>query len=127
MKRLLSLALTALILSVIIVPSAYAATPRWTNIFDLRPYIQETQNTYGCEVSGFPGTSKISCDLVLYEKNWLGNLTEVARTSGTSNRSPYECIGQYNGFSSSKTYVLEITASVTINGYTETVTQTYQK
>lgn len=126
MKRLLSIIVLSIVMSVLLTPFAYAATLRWSNVATLTPAITKTSNQYSCEILGVSGTSNISCELVLYEKSLWGNPVEVARTNGSSHSNRYMCIGEYSGFSSSKTYILEIEAAVTTNGYTENITHTYK-
>lgn len=126
MKRFLSLALMSLMLFAILTPNAYASTMRWTNVANLYPAIVKNSNTYRCQVIGFSGTTNIQCDLVLYEKPSNGDPIEVARTSGSSRATQYTCKGEYNNFSTAKTYIMEITVRVTRNGYTETVKETCQ-
>lgn len=52
-------------------------TPRWANIFMVSPSITPGSNIYSTDVYGNPGTSKIDCTMVLYEKGFWGNYIEA--------------------------------------------------
>ena len=98
-------------------------TPFWVNTLSIIPSISGSAGTYSCSINGVSGTTKISATLVLYEKGWLGGYTEVARTSHTTYSASFFKSDSYS-FSSGKTYKLEVSGTVTRNGYAEPVSAT---
>ena len=98
-------------------------TPVWVNTLSIIPSISGSAGTYSCSINGVSGTTKISATLVLYEKGWLGGYTEVARTSHTTYSASFFKSDSYS-FSSGKTYKLEVSGTVTRNGYAEPVSAT---
>ena len=88
--------------------------------------ISGSAGTYSCSINGVSGTTKISATLVLYEKGWLGGYTEVARTSHTTYSASFFKSDSYS-FSSGKTYKLEVSGTVTRNGYAEPVSATIEQ
>lgn len=101
-------------------------SPFWVNCLAMTPTISKASGTYSCSISGLSGTTKITATLVLYEKNWLGNYKEVSRTSGTSYSPSHIFSGTYS-FTSGKTYKLEVSGTVTRNGYAEPVSVSTEK
>ena len=72
------------------------------------------------------GTTKIDCTLVLYEKGLFGTYSEVSRSSSTYYGHTHEFSGTAN-IKSGTTYKLVTTATVTRNGSSETVSNTFEK
>ena len=101
-------------------------TPFWVNTLSIIPSISGSAGTYSCSINGVSGTTKISATLVLYEKGWLGGYTEVARTSHTTYSASFFKSDSYS-FSSGKTYKLEVSGTVTRNGYAEPVSATIEQ
>lgn len=108
------------LVAVLLSATAFAAQPRWENVATISSTINKRGNEYSCLISGNPGTTKIACTMVLYEKNWLGQYVEISRTSSTYNGISHEFVGSCN-MQSTKTYMLTISATVTCNGTNETV------
>ena len=126
MMKLFRRGLILLVLTVICSTlTVFAVEPRWTNITAMIPGINYTYDTYSCTVSGVDGTTKISCALVLYEKKLFGGKTEVDRFDDVYYGTKHNFVASYD-FNPAKRYILETTASVTTNGYTETATNTYE-
>ena len=71
-------------------------------------------------------SSVSTCTLVLYEKNWLGVYSEVSRSSSTYYGHTHTFSGTTN-IKSGKTYKLVTTATVTRNGFSEDVSDTFEK
>ena len=101
-------------------------TTFWVNTLSIIPSISGSAGTYSCSINGVSGTTKISATLVLYEKGWLGGYTEVARTSHTTYSASFFKSDSYS-FSSGKTYKLEVSGTVTRNGYAEPVSATIEQ
>ena len=95
-------------------------TPFWVNTLSIIPSISGSAGTYSCSING------VSATLVLYEKGWLGGYTEVARTSHTTYSASFFKSDSYS-FSSGKTYKLEVSGTVTRNGYAEPVSATIEQ
>lgn len=115
-RSVLLIALAAILLSA----TAFAAQPRWTNVATISSDIDKIGDEYACLINGNPGTTKIVCTMVLYEKNWLGQYIEISKTSSTYNGISHEFVGNCS-MQSNKTYKLTISATVTCNGTNETV------
>ena len=111
MKKKLWAVLVAFVALTVFATSAFAAV-RWRNVASIYPGISAGDNSYTCEISCLSGTTKIDCTLVLYEKGLFGTYSEV---SGTAN------------IKSGTTYKLVTTATVTRNGSSETVSNTFEK
>ena len=92
-------------------------TPFWVNTLSIIPSISGSAGTYSCSINGVS---------VLYEKGWLGGYTEVARTSHTTYSASFFKSDSYS-FSSGKTYKLEVSGTVTRNGYAEPVSATIEQ
>ena len=105
--------------------SAFAAA-RWRNVASISPSISAGDNNYTCEISCLSGTTKIDCTLVLYEKGLFGTYSEVSRSSSTYHGHTHEFSGTAN-IKSGTTYKLVTTATVTRNGSSETVSNTFEK
>lgn len=126
MKRSISILLVLLMIVSVCAVSAYAAEPRWTNVASMSPIIAADSGTYGNQVAGMSGTTRIACTLVLYEKGWFG-YSEVARTSETYDGGGHFFYGTYSNIKSGKKYRLDTTVTVTRNGVDETVTTSFEK
>ncbi len=126
MKKLLRIVALAVLLSLVLSASAFAAQPRWTNIASISSNIDKIGDYYSCLINGNPGTIRIVCTLVLYEKNWLGQYTEVSRTSSSHNGPSHQFIGYYD-MDTSKTYKLTINAVVVCNGSKETFSDSMER
>ena len=105
--------------------SAFAVV-RWRNVASIYPGISAGDNSYTCEISCLSGTTKIDCTLVLYEKGLFGTYSEVSRSSSTYYGHTHEFSGTAN-IKSGTTYKLVTTATVTRNGSSETVSNTFEK
>ena len=102
------------------------AAVRWRNVASIYPGISAGDNSYTCEISCLSGTTKIDCTLVLYEKGLFGTYSEVSRSSSTYYGHTHEFSGTAN-IKSGTTYKLVTTATVTRNGSSETVSNTFEK
>lgn len=120
LKKIVSV-LLVIVLVLVCAVSAFAATPRWSNTSMIAPNILALSNGYSADVIGNVGVSKIACTMVLYEKGFWGNYTEVARKSDTAYSSAANFRGEYT-YKSGKTYKLEVTVTVYLNGVGETIT-----
>lgn len=125
MKKLIS-SLIALLLIFAVSTSVFAATPRWSNIAGISGSISPSSGIYTGTVVGNNGTSKIVCTVVLYEKGWFGSTSEVSRISKTFYEQSGSCVGNYS-YTTGKTYRIDVTATVYINGVGETVTSSFEK
>lgn len=125
MKKLLRVVALAVLMSLILSASVFAAQPRWTNVASIGSTIDKVGDFYASLINGNPGTIRIVCTLVLYEKNWLGQYNEVSRTSSSYNGPCYQFIGYYD-MDSNKTYKLTINAVVVCNGSKEVVTDSME-
>lgn len=122
----MSIAVVALLIFALSATAFAAPDLRWTNTFEFSPNIVQGSNIYSADIYGNPGTNKISCTMVLYEKSFWGSYTEVARTSETVYQGAHFFSGNYT-YTSGKTYRLDATATIYINGVGETLTQSVEK
>lgn len=125
MKKKLWAVLVAFVALTVFATSAFAAV-RWRNVASIYPGISAGDNSYTCEISCLSGTTKIDCTLVLYEKGLFGTYSEVSRSSSTYYGHTHEFSGTAN-IKSGTTYKLVTTATVTRNGSSETVSNTFEK
>ena len=125
MKKKLWATLVAFIALMVFATSAFAAA-RWRNVASISPSISAGDNNYTCEISCLSGTTKIDCTLVLYEKGLFGTYSEVSRSSSTYYGHTHEFSGTAN-IKPGTTYKLVTTATVTRNGSSETVSNTFEK
>ena len=95
--------------------------PFWTNVSEVRPTLSFSGTTANCSafVQGFSGTTKIAATVTLARKN--GNSWTTVKTwTQTANSTVLTWSGTQS-ITTGNTYRLTITANVTRNGTTETV------
>lgn len=125
MKKVISLLLVVVMVCIMATSAVFAAEPRWSNVLSIIPTISASSDSFGLNIHGVPGTTKIQCDMTLYKKGLLGE-TQVGHRS-----SIY--YGDFKSFTASatintgSTYRLEATIKVTTNGYTETINYEYEQ
>jgi hypothetical protein len=129
---------TALLLSVLLLGAVYpdavlaqipgnvgniAIQPYWTNVSSVSVSLSSSGKTAYCDatVSAYSGTTKIAAIMVLEQKNADGTYSHVKTWSGLSTISSYLSVGKTHTITPGRTYRLTITADVTRNGTTETV------
>lgn len=125
MKKALSLISLILVGVVVFSSTAFAATPRWANVLAITPHISQVDGLYASTITGFSGTTKIDCTLVLYEKGLFG-FHEVDRTNDVYNGQVHRFEGYYD-IKSGKTYKLTTTVTVVRNGVSETAEHSFEK
>lgn len=126
MKKKLCATFLTLLALMVFATSVFAAEARWRNVTKITPIILASTNTYSSVINGLEGTTKIDCTLVLYEKGLFGTYSEVSRSSSTYYGHTHEFSGTAN-IKSGTTYKLVTTATVTRNGSSETVSNTFEK
>ena len=126
MKKKLCAILITILAFTLFANSAFSAEARRRNVATITPVISANDNSYASVISCLEGTTKIECTLVLYEKNWLGVYSEVSRSSSTYYGHTHTFSGTTN-IKSGKTYKLVTTATVTRNGFSEDVSDTFEK
>jgi len=101
-----------------------SSSSRWTNVSSVTTTLAFSGNTATCkaQVDALGGTTSIKGTMVLYQKNTNGTYTEVARWTKNSSNSTLIMSEKHSPITSGKTYKLTISANVTLNGTTETVT-----
>lgn len=130
MKKLVSILLSLVLVGCLSV-GVFAAspdagiTPYWTNTSMIAPSISPASGNYSANIVGNPGTTKISCTMVLYEKGFFG-YKEVSRKSGSVDEPAAFFFESYS-FSSGKTYLLEVSSTVRIAGVDETANISFEK
>ena len=126
MKKKLCATFLTLLALMVFATSVFAAEARWRNVTKITPIILASTNTYSSVINGLEGTTKIDCTLILYEKNQSGTYSEISRSSSTYYGHTHEFSGTAN-IKSGTTYKLVTTATVTRNGSSETVSNTFEK
>ena len=126
MKKKLCAIFITILAFMLFAPAAFAADARWRNVATITPAISARDGSYASVVSCLSGTTKIDCTLVLYEKGLFGTYSEVSRSSSTYYGHTHEFSGTAN-IKSGTTYKLVTTATVTRNGSSETVSNTFEK
>ena len=102
--------------------TAFAVEPRWKNVIAISPTIS-AESSY---IVADPKATKMERTLVLYEKGFWGNYTEVDRTSSTYYGFRHEFNGSY-AIKAGTTYKQTTTVTVTANGTSETVSYDFDK
>lgn len=125
MKKFFGILVSVLLVTALCT-TAFAAEPRWRNVMAISPTISAASKSYTSYVVGVSEATKMECTLVLYEKGFFGNYTEVDRTSETYYGFRHEFSGSYP-IKSGKTYKLSTNVTVTANGTSETVNYDFEK
>lgn len=120
--------LVSLILAVFISTSAIAAAPpetvqpMWDNVFSVSPTMYASTGEYASEIFAVSGTTKIECTLILSEETSPNSnvFVEKSRLNETYYGNCHVFRGKY-AIKSGVRYKLETIASVTRNGYTESI------
>ena len=126
MRKKLLCIFALIIASFVLCMSAFAAEVRWKSVVAVSPTISAADQSYSSYIVAVPETSKMVCTLVLYEKGFWGNYTEVSRSSSTYYGFRNEFSGTY-AVEAGKTYKLTTTVVVTANGQSETVNYDFEK
>lgn len=125
MKKIIGIAISVLMATLFCV-TAFAVEPRWKNVIAISPTISAEPQSYSSYIVADPKATKMECTLVLYEKGFWGNYTEVDRTSSTYYGFRHEFNGSY-AIKAGTTYKLTTTVTVTANGTSETVSYDFDK
>ena len=94
MKKIIGIAISVLMATLFCV-TAFAVEPRWKNVIAISPTISAESQSYSSYIVADPKATKMECTLVLYEKGFWGNYTEVDRTSSTYYGFRHEFNGSY--------------------------------
>lgn len=109
--------------------SATGMPLRWTNTSSVNTMLSYSGTTAKCkvEIDAFSGTTSIVANMYLYKKNADNTYSLVASWLNQTASGDYLYVSKEKTIISGTTYKLEVSAKVTRNGYTETVTGSMEK
>ena len=125
-KRLISIILATICLVSCVMPLMVSATdimPRWDNAqrVNVSLYFTGTSGTVSVYIQGNSDVSNITATATLYHKNWLGIWVESGEEwSYNVNQSYLSASESFTG-KSGRQYKVELTGTVTKNGYSESI------
>ena len=126
MKKTLALELAVVLVLVTALP-VFAAEPRWANIVSIVPRLLLADDMYISEIVGMDGTTKITCQMILYERDVYGDYNEVDRSTKQTVYAPDALFQKGYDLNSGTSYRLVTNVDVTRNGTTESVSYTFDK
>ena len=125
-NRLISIILATICLASCVMPLMVSATdimPRWDNAqrVNVSLYFTGTSGTVSVYIQGNSDVSNITATATLYHKNWLGIWVESGEEwSYNVNQSYLSASESFTG-KSGRQYKVELTGTVTKNGYSESI------